>query len=65
MELRKFQTKEDKKLALKVQHNLQKNVLGVRCNQSLFALMSEGKAKDLSRITENLKEAINWTNDGE
>ena len=28
-------------------------------------MTSEGEAKDLLTITENLKEVINWTNDGE
>ena len=65
IKLKKFQTEKDKKLALKVQLNFCQKVLGVRCNRSLFAMTSGRKAKDLSTIVENLKEVINWTNDGE
>ena len=65
IKLKKFQTEKDKKLALKVQLNFCQKVLGVRCNLSLFAMTSGRKAKDLSTIVENLKEVINWTNDGE
>ena len=62
IKLNKFQTEKDKKLALKVQLHFCQKVLGVRCNQSLFAMTSGGKAKDLLTIIENL-EVINWTND--
>ena len=65
MKLKKFQTVQDKKLALKVQLNFQQKVLGVRCNRSLFAMTSGGKAKDLQTIIKNLKEVIIWTSDGE
>ena len=65
IKLKKFQTEKDKKLALKVQLHFRQKVLGVRCNRSLFAMTSGGKAKDLLTIIENLKEVINWTNDGE
>ena len=65
IKLKKSQTEKDKKLALKVQLNFCQKVLGVRCNRSLFAMTSGGKAKDLSTIVKNLKEVINWTKDGE
>ena len=48
-----------------MQLHFRQKVLDVRCNWSLFAVTSGGEAKDLLTITENLKEVINWTNDGE
>ena len=65
IKLKKFQTEKDKNLALKVQLHFRQKVLGVRCNRSLFSITSVGKAKDLLTRIENLKEAINWTNDGD
>ena len=45
IKLKKFQTEKDKKLALKMELHFHQKVLGVRCNQSLFAMTSGGKLK--------------------
>ena len=61
MKLKNFQTQKDKKLALKVQLNFRQKALGVRCNQSLFAITSGAGggggvgAKNLPKVIENLK----------
>ena len=47
IKLKKFQTQKDKTLALKVQLNFRQKILGVRCNQSFFAVTSRRKVKDL------------------
>ena len=61
--LENLETEKEKRMALKIQLNFHQKVLGVKCCQSLFAMTSGGKVKDICVLIKNLKEVISWSKD--
>ena len=61
--LENLETEKEKRMALKIQLNFHQKVLGVKCCQSLFAMTSGGKVKDICVLIKNLKEVVSWSKD--
>ena len=61
--LENLKAEKEKRMALKIQLNFHQKVLGVKCCQSLFAMTSRGKVKDICVLTKNLKEVVSWSKD--
>ena len=61
--LENLKAEKEKRMALKIQLNFHQKVLGVKCCQSLFAMTSGGKVKDICVLIKNLKEVISWSKD--